>query len=662
MTCQYPALFSPLSLRGHTLRNRIAHAAILTGFVQGGRITTRLLNYYASRSAGGASMIVTEPLAMTRHNRIGSRIRAWDEESLGQLQRAADVVQRGGALLLGQLQDPGRGRHLPGRNEQAIGASALPDDLSWTVPKALSVGEIAGMINDWARGAERLQRAGFAGVEISAGHGHLIHQFLSPHANHRDDDYGGDLKGRTRFLRELVGAIRSSCAAGFIIGLKLPGDDGVSGSIDLDGAAAIAAQLATMRGAFDYWTWVWGAHARSLYRHLPDGHGTRHPYLSDIARLRHAAPDVITGAIGYLSDPAECEAALQSGEADLVFLGRPLITDPAFPRKARAGRAGEIRHCVACNSCWGSVIDGSGLACDNNPRLGERNEHIDHRRKRPARRSVAVVGSGIAGLEAAHTAARLGSKVTLYGRSEQVGGKTRLHASLPGYQNLSSIYDYQWQAGQRAGVEYALGEDWTVDAVMGRSPEVVLLATGARPSRPAWIEGPWQEPDLIPSLREMAQQLVGRTGRSAGRAVLIDQDHTAMTYAVAELMADRFEQLTLVTSRERFASDVPLVTRQGFYQRLHDRRVEMLCNLEPRSLDGLEEGRLELVNVYNQEPLILQDVACVTHASPRLPDLQWLAPLQALGLDVRLIGDCRAPRSVMAATRDGYLSATELIR
>ncbi|MGA1731137.1 MAG: hypothetical protein ACO4B5_13030, partial [Steroidobacteraceae bacterium] len=133
-------------------------------------------------------------------------------------------------------------------------------------------------------------------------------------------------------------------------------------------------------------------------------------------------------------------------------------------------------------------------------------------------------------------------------------------------------------------------------------------------------------------------------------------------YAVAELMADRFERLTLVTSRERFASDVPLVVRQGIYQRLHDRRVEMLCNLEPRGLDGLEEGRLELANVYNQDLLTLQDVACITHASPRLPDQQWLHHLQALGADVRLIGDCRAPRSVMAATRDGYLSATELNR
>ncbi|MFZ8887593.1 MAG: FAD-dependent oxidoreductase [Steroidobacteraceae bacterium] len=662
MTCHYPALFSPLSLRGNTLRNRIVHAAILTGFVQGGRIPTRLLNYYRSRAAGGAAMIVTEPLAMTRHNRISSRIRAWDEESLGQLQRAADVVQRGGALLVGQLQDPGRGRHLPGRNEQAIGASPLPDDLSWTVPQALSVGEIAGMIDDWARGAARLQRAGFAGVEISAGHGHLIHQFLSPHSNRREDGYGGELEGRTRFLRELIVAIRSSCAAGFIIGLKLPGDDGVNHSIDLDGAAAIAARLAKMRDDFDYWTWAWGAHARSLYRHLPDGHGARHPYLSDIARLRQSAPDVVTGAIGYLSDPTECEVALQSGGADLIFLGRPLITDPAFPNKARLGREAEIRHCVSCNSCWGSVIDGAGLACDNNPQLGVRDEHVFKRRRRPTGRSVAVVGSGIAGLEAAHTAARLGSKVILYGRSAQVGGKTRLHASLPGFQNLSSIYDYQWQAGQRAGVEFALGEDWTVDAVMDRSPEVILLAAGARASIPAWIEGPWQEPGLIPSLREIAWQLLGRTGRSPGRAVLIDQDHTAMTYAVAELMADRFERLTLVTSRERFASDVPLVVRQGIYQRLHDRRVEMLCNLEPRGLDGLEEGRLELANVYNQDLLTLQDVACITHASPRLPDQQWLHHLQALGADVRLIGDCRAPRSVMAATRDGYLSATELNR
>ena len=142
------------------------------------------------------------------------------------------------------------------------------------------------------------------------------------------------------------------------------------GGIDLKAATEISTMLAR-QPEFYLWTWVWGAHARSLYKHLPDAHGERHPYLEDIARLRTAAPSVAAGAIGYITDPNECETALTNGTADIVFLGRPLITDPAFPNNAKNGREADIRYCVSCNTCWRSIIDGNALACDNNPRVGE---------------------------------------------------------------------------------------------------------------------------------------------------------------------------------------------------------------------------------------------------------------------------------------------------
>ena len=656
----FPTLFSPLDLGGITLRNRLIHAAIVTQYVSESRPTERLLNYYRARAAGGVAAIVTEPIAVTHTQREGSRLRAWDDKGFDDLQRVVEVVANEGAHIWGQLQDSGRGHRSIGRNNDAIGASALPDDLSWTVPRALSTSEIRQLIDEWAEGARRLQRAGFTGVEISAGHGHLFHQFLSPWSNARTDEYGGDLRNRTRFLTELISAIRNTCGSAFVIALKLPGEDGVAGGIDLPMASAINGVLAEHSDHFDLWTWVWGAHARSLYQHLPDATGARHPYLAPIQKLRAEHPSIRSGAIGYLTDPNECEMALNDGTADVVFLGRPLITDAAFPNKAASGNANNIRYCVSCNSCWRNIIEAGALACDNNPRVGDPDEHHEKPVSAKHQRHVVVVGTGVSALEAAHTAAQRGHRVTVVGNIDQVGGKTRLHAQLPGGENLSSVYDYQYLMAQQAGVRFVLNRQAESEDVLALNPDVVLLATGARASQPAWLTGDWATMGLIPSLREMGQSLIDGIGRSPGRAVLVDHDHTEMTYAIALQMATRFDQITLVTSRERIANDVSLINRQNILQRLFDQDIELICHVEPDSLDGLEEGQLIMKNVYNDRISELSDVVTVVHASSRVPNQHVLTPLRANGLEVIPIGDCRAPRSLMAATHEGYQVANTL--
>ena len=650
----FPTLFSPIDIGGVTLRNRIIHAAIVTQYVADSAPTERLLNYYHARAAGGAAAIVTEPIAMTRFSRLPSRLRCWDDEGFDQLQRVTATINESGAHVLGQIQDSGRGRHAVGRNSEAVGASPLPDDLSWTVPAVLSQGDIREMIDHWAQGARRLQRAGFSGVEISAGHGHLLHQFLSPWSNRRTDEYGGELKNRTRFLTELASAIRSECGRPFIIALKLPGDDGVAGGIDLEMASAINTLLAEQAEDFDLWTWVWGAHARSLHQHLPDAHGPRHPYLEHIKALRSEHPSIATGAIGYLTDPVECENALTNGTSDVVFLGRPLITDAAFPNKAAQGKIEDIRYCVSCNSCWRSIIEAGALACDNNPKVGEPDELLVAPPAVTARRNVVIVGTGVAALEAAHTAAAHGHKVTVLGDHEAFGGKTRLHAQMPGGENLSSVYDYQYLRAQQLGVKLELGRQANTDDILSCNPDVVLLATGSRSSRPEWLPEYWFTNGLIPSLRDMAKQLTQRMGRAPGRAVIVDQDHTEMTYATALRMANYFDQITLVTSRERFANDVSLINRQGILKRLFESHVELICHVEPEGVAQLEEGQFTLRNVYNGALETLGSVTAVIHASSRVPNDCLREPLLAQGLEVIPMGDCKAPRSLMAATREGY--------
>jgi NADPH-dependent glutamate synthase beta subunit-like oxidoreductase len=300
------------------------------------------------------------------------------------------------------------------------------------------------------------------------------------------------------------------------------------------------------------------------------------------------------------------------------------------------------------------------LECDNNPRVGAQDEHDWRPIKVLKSKHVVVVGTGVAGLEAAYTAAKHGHKVTVLGDHERFGGKTKLHAELPGGENLSSVYDYQFTMARRLGVDFGLGRHASTDDVAALEPDIVLLATGARAMLPAWIDPDWAETGLIPSIRELAPQLLARSDSTPGRAVLVDQDHTEMTYAVAELLARRFEKVTIVTSRERIAHDVSLINRQGIYQRLHDLCVELLLNHEVKDLHALESGQLTCVNVYNGAITYLDDVAVITHASSRIPRDELYEPLVEKGFDVRLIGDSRAPRSLLATTREAYLVACAL--
>jgi len=649
----YPHLFSPLDLGGVTLRNRVAHASVVTRFVANGQASDNLLNYLGSRARGGAGMIITEPVAMITANQDPYRLRAYDDGGMDSLQRLAAAVEEHDCRLLGQVQDPGRGRHELGRNDGAIGVSALPDDLSWTVPHVLSAGDIRRAIEQWAQGSRRLQKAGFAGVELSAGHGHLLHQFLSPWSNRRDDAYGGDPERRTQFMRELITAIRAECGRPFIIGIKLPADDGVADSINMQLARDIATRLAAT-GELDFWSWCWGSHANSLWTHLPDAHGERAPYMQAIHELSQIEPSIATCTLGYMTDPNEGQYAVEHGLADFIQMGRALITDPAWPKKAKAGRESEIRYCVSCNTCWRSIVDGRRLECDNNPRVAE----PDEADWRPAQveqpRRVVVAGSGIAGLEVAWVAAARGHSVTLFSQSDEVGGKLRLHAELPGGENLSSIYDYQYLAGKRHGVDYRLGEPATADGVLALQPDAVVVATGGRLGAPAFVPAEYLEAGFVLDLRTLMQEMAGRSRQEEGRVVLFDCDHTEMTYAAAERLSELFAQVTIVTPRDRIASDCTLVNRQQIYQRLHDRFIDIVTCCEPRNLDDLEEAQLKVYNVFNQAETVLDDVVAITYATAREPndELRWA--LEGRGCEVLTVGDCHAPRSVLASTREGY--------
>ena len=295
----YPHLFSPLQIGGVRLRNRVVHASMSTRYVSGGQVTDRLITYHANRARGGASMLVTEPLNLLPRQTNPQKVRVLDPANRGGLERWAAAVRSFDSHLIAQIQDPGRGRHQPGRVHDAVGPSPLPDDLSWTVPHALDTGEVEQMIVDFAKAARLLRDCGFSGVEISAGHGHLFHQFLAARSNLRTDRFGGELEGRARFVTELCSALRAECGPDFLVGVKLPGEDGMPGGIGLEESAAVT-RLVHATGAASYLTWCWGSHSDTLDWHLPDMHGPRAPYVDRIATLARNAPGTVVGALGLL--------------------------------------------------------------------------------------------------------------------------------------------------------------------------------------------------------------------------------------------------------------------------------------------------------------------------------------------------------------------------
>jgi 2,4-dienoyl-CoA reductase-like NADH-dependent reductase (Old Yellow Enzyme family) len=597
---------------------------------------------------------------MARHQTIDYKVRAWNDDDVDGLKRWAAAVRAHDSHLLGQIQDSGRGRHAPGRNPDAVGASALPDDISWTVPHVLSVAGIEQMIADFALSSARIQRCGFSGVEISAGHGHLFHQFLSPRSNARTDKYGGDWANRARFVTEMVAAIRAACGTNFIIGIKLPGNDGAPGSIG-PREAAIVAQHVTAPRNVDYVCFAHGTHARSLELHVPDGNGPRAPYVPLMRELRASVNGVPVVALGRITDPAEADAIVARGDAELIALGRTLVCDPAWPAKAARNRAHDIRYCVSCNSCWDTTsTQHAPIACDNNPRVGLKDEVDWWPAPAKIAKRVVVVGTGVAGMEAAWVAAARGHAVTVFGRSGEIGGKTRLRALLPGGEALSSVYDYQHAAAQRAGARIELGVTAGAADIIALRPDAVVLACGSDMTRPLWLPADLSDAGVVPDLRAAMSDLIGITARQPGTAVVFDMDHTDGTYAAAELLRARFDRVVLITPRDCIAQDTPMVTRQGILRRMHEQGIEVVVHADPCGLDGLEDGKLEYANVYTGRRTTIDDVAFFAYATPRAPRVELVEPLRAAGLAVHVVGDCRVARGVMAATSEGHAAGNAI--
>ncbi len=305
-------------------------------------------------------------------------------------------------------------------------------------------------------------------------------------------------------------------------------------------------------------------------------------------------------ALGRITDPAEADGILARGEASLIALGRPLVADPAWPRKAAEGRTWDIRYCLSCNTCWGAIVMMHvPIACVNNPRVSRPTRWISRRRRTATPKRVVVVGAGIAGMEAAWVAAARGHDVTVFGASDAIGGKAWLREQVAGRGDGVvdlRLPDRGGAAGRRALRAWAARRR---PRNLALRPDAVILATGSTMIPPDWLPAAVRAEGWVPDLRAAMAEVLRHDGRQPGTAVLFDADHTEGTYAAAEALRARFERVVIVTPRDTIATDVQMVTRQGILRRMAEQRIEVITLSEPRWSDACAEGRIEIVNVYN---------------------------------------------------------------
>ncbi len=648
-TSRFERLLSPLAVGQRRVKNRIVFPAVVSNAGSGNLMTDRFLDYYGERARGGAGMIVTEALVVHPTSIAQpSVVTVFDERNDDGLRRLADRVEGEDCRLLGQLWHIGR-QQLWNPVASPVGVSDQPDAFSWTVPHVMDDDEIKDVRDSFIASAKRLSDAGFSGVELHGAHGYLIGQFLSPWSNQRSDDWGGDVQGRTRFAREIIAGIRAACRPDFLIGFKMPGDEGVAGGIDPDEAERLTAELAA--GARpDYFAYSQGNFSLSLEDHVPDMHYPPGPFLAIHKRMATPAGGVPVMAVGRIKDAAAGERALAEGAGDLVALGRALVADAALPRKLMAGQADRVRPCTFCNGCWGEIHAGKPIACIHNPWLGHAGEADEPLPPfASGRKKVVVVGGGVAGLQAAWVAAARGHDVVLFSRAEP-GGAALLEAGLPGRAETADVVHHQLARVRAAGVDMRCSATADAATVLAEAPDTVLVATGASQRPPALTEHAHGS-DLRSALARLPDD------SQSGTAVLFDQDHSAPTYAAADLLAARFERLVLVTPRVQLARNVPYVSAIGIYRRLYNAGVQIELAATPVSAP---QGRVIIRNAFTGRERAIENVTFFAWSTPRLANDALAGELKSHGLDVMVVGDARSPRNMLAAIHEAHATASAI--
>ena len=662
MASPFPYLFSPLQLRGKTLKNRITFGAHTANMSEDGLPGDRHLGYYRARAEGGAGMIVVEPVpvhrtgVLTRGNFLHE-----DDAVIPGFRRLTDACHEHGTVMIHQLYHVGA--HGDGDNSwepnwSPSGTASFHDSDG---SHAMTEAEIEEMIDAFVQAGRRDHEAGFDGIELFAAYNALIDQFWSPLTNHRTDRYGGSLENRLRFTVRMIEGVRKKTDDAFIVGMAISGAEGYPGGLSIADKQEIVAWL-DERGLIDYVTVGAGSYLNDFAHIVPSF--LTEPMLGPpvAAEIKKVVKHAKVQAEARIRTPANGEQVIADGQADLVSLVRAQIADPDLANKAKEGRPEDIRPCINCNQqCIGRRLRDYWISCLVNPSTGREVEwSTSSTRAAKQPKHILVVGGGPGGMEAARVAAERGHRVTLLEKSEHLGGRLRLAAKQPKRHELAEFLAWQERQLTKRQVEIRRGCEPTVDEIGAIGADEVIIATGSRPTTNGFQRA-------LPHIRTLpgAEQPHVTSAEAAlddrtplgQRVLVVDDDGRWRGIGAALYLADRGHEVTLLTSALHAGHQLAHTSSIGLlYKDFATKGIEVIASSAALEIQA-ESVRVR--NLINDEERDIAADSVVLATMPEAAD-ELATALAEADMPYHAIGDCVAPRLATMAIYEARKLALSL--
>jgi 2,4-dienoyl-CoA reductase-like NADH-dependent reductase (Old Yellow Enzyme family) len=641
----YEQLLQPLNLGPTRLRNRIFNPPHGTTLGHQGLVSEELIAYHLARARGGVGLIIME--SMTVHPSYDFEdafLYAGSDRVIDGLHRLGQSCRSEGTPVFGQLFHAGRGVRLShdGSRPLSYSASDVPDERYRVVPVSMPYDMVWELIESYVDAAGRLAEAELDGVEILASMGYLIAQFINPETNRRDDEFGGDLENRMRFLREIITRSRARIGPSKTLGVRVTLDEKTAKGLRSAEMIEICQALET-DGHIDYFSVIAGSSS------APDGWIHVFPPMSvtpgfvadDAAQLKQAVAKPVLVA-GRINQPQLADEIVNLGKADMVGLARALIADAEFVNKMASGRADDIRACVGCNqACVGHRLAHFPVSCIQNPVSG-REHSIGELQTAAIARKVLVIGGGPAGMKAAVTAAERGHQVVLHEKDSRLGGQVNLAEALPGRAEFGGVTTNLRHELEQVGVSIKLNSLLDAAAVRDIDPDHVVVATGANTRLPE------VEVDGVEIVD--AWSIIRGDTQPGKNVVIADWSCDWSGLGVAEKLARDGHYVRLLSGGSVAGESIQTIVRDQWVGVLHGLGVEMTPYAR---FYGAFDGSAFFQHMASGKAIVCEAVDTVVSCfAPKANrECEWVEQIE--GITVSWIGDAIAPRTVEEAVLEG---------
>ena len=656
-------LLQPIKVGTMTLRNRMVQAPMGTNLAAiDGTVTDSIINYYAARADGGIGMIIVECVTPELRGKcIPGQLELSSIRFIPGLSRLANAVHAGGAKIALQLTHAGwfGSEKITGMKPytpSGVPTVLLPDEK----PMEMTIDEIHELVQKYAMSAYWARLAGFDAVELHGAHSYMPQQFLSRYTNRRTDEYGGSLENRARFGLEVIRAMKKTAGADFNVIYRSSAEEYCKDGLTLEettqfarwaeeaGADAIHVSAGCFDCRVESFRNVSAGKESPAGKNLSEGISTivwvppmyvprgNMVRLAEATKKRVSIPVIAVCGIS----PELGEEVIASGKADLVAIGRQSIADPDYPNKVIAGKPEEIRRCIRCNECLNTAITYRSLACAVNAAAGKEGKPFVKLVPVKKPRKVMIVGGGPGGMEAARVAALRGHKVTLYEKGKELGGMMR-YSSVPEFkQDIRDFLQYQKHQLNECGVSVVTGTKVTTKLVQSEKPDVVIVASGARQSRPQ-IDG-INDTGIYDAIDVLGGKI------PQGKRVIVCGAGLIGVEVAMYLAESHQKKVVLVDMLPTVAPEEMQFTQWLLQSRLVEDEVDVRVNhcinrINPKSIRCTLEGA---------DKSIEGDAVVV--AMGMTADQTLYNELMKLPVEVLAVGDAVKARKIIDAVHEGY--------